>query len=69
MNQHRRKFMRYAGAAAYTLIFANAAKLRTKLVIQKPAALIVAWTNAALGMLAFIFFSLPDVGSKELYQA
>lgn len=60
--------MRYAGAGAYTLLFANAAKLWTKLVIRKPAALIVAWTNAILGMLAFIFFSLPDVGSKELYQ-
>jgi hypothetical protein len=68
LNQHRRKFMRYAGAGAYTLLFANAAKLWTKLVIRKPAALIVAWTNAILGMLAFIFFSLPDVGTKELYQ-
>jgi hypothetical protein len=68
LNQHRRNFMRYAGAGAYTLLFANAAKLWTKFVIRKPAALIVAWTNAILGMLVFIFFSLPDVGSKELYQ-
>jgi hypothetical protein len=68
LNQHRRKFMRYAGAGAYTLLFANAAKIWTKLAIRKPAALIVEWTNAILGMLAFIFFPLPDVGSKELYQ-
>ena len=60
--------MRYAGAGVYTLLFANAAKLWTKLVIRKPAALIVAWTNTILGMLGFIFFSLPDVGTKELYQ-
>lgn len=39
LNSHRMKFMRYAGAGAYTLIFANVTKLWTKMVIQNPKAL------------------------------
>jgi hypothetical protein len=67
-NAHRFNYMRVAGASAYVLLFANATKLWTKLVIQQPIALLAAWITAIFGMLNFVVLSLPKAGQKELYQ-
>jgi len=67
-NASRFNYLRVAGASAYVLLFANATKLWTKLVIQSPVHLIGAWVTAIFGMLDFIVLSLPKAGQKELYQ-
>jgi hypothetical protein len=67
-NAHRFNYLRVAGASAYVLLFANATKLWTKLVVQQPITLLAAWVAAIFGMLDFVILSLPIAGQKELYQ-